>query len=309
MVGFVRSAAAAPLGSVVLAGVLTAGAVAGAGAQAVCSAPHSSPVLAQGGTIQTLPPGAGWAQVSAYRQVSGQFFNTGGDRQDFLADGRVQTHSAFFTGSVGVARGVDAWLQVPVHDVRYTDQSGERRRFGLGDPRASLRIGPALVGATGVPLALRAGVKLAGTQFPVDATVIPLGDGQRDWELSLESGKAIGFTTTGYVLGWVGYRWRELNERTGRKPGNEVFTHLAVGGRWRSLHAELGLELLFGGTPTQGGLELPGTRRRLGQLQPTVGYQLGRGAIEFTALLPLTGRNLPSGSGGSVGYRFSWGGP
>ena len=36
----------------------------GVAAQAICSAPHSSPTLAQTGEIGTLAPGSGWIQVS-----------------------------------------------------------------------------------------------------------------------------------------------------------------------------------------------------------------------------------------------------
>ncbi len=277
-------------------------------AQAVCSAPHSSPVLAQGGTIETLRPGTGWAQVSGFRQVSNGFFGPTGDRQPFLADGRVRTHSAFFTAAVGVVRGVDVWGQLPVHDLRYSDQTGGRHRLGLGDPRFSVRLSPRVVGIDGLPLAVRAGVKLPGSRFPVDATVIPLSEGQRDWELSLESGAALGPGDAPlYVLGWVGVRWRETNEQTDRKPGDELFGHAAVGGAWRAFRLELGAEALLGRAPRQLGLELPAGRRRLLQLQPTVGYHVGRSTVEVTLLLPLAGRNLPTGTAGSVGYRFSWG--
>ncbi len=274
--------------------------------QAICSAPHSSPVLAQGGTIRTLSPGSGWVQLSGFRQVSSEFFGPGGERLPFLASGRVRTHSIYVTASVGVFTGIDVWGQLPVHSLDLADQSGSRSRVGLGDPRLSVRVGSELVGAGSVPLTIRAGVKLPGTEFPVDATIIPLSEGQRDWELSLESGTALPGMPA-YVLGWVGYRWRERNVNAQRKPGNEVFTHLAVGGRAGRFHGELGAEVLLGSAPEQLGVVLPSGRRRLVQLQPTVGYRVGRGTIEFTGFIPLGGQNLPTGASGSVGYRLAWG--
>lgn len=292
---------------VALGGALLASA---AQAQAICSAPHSSPVLAQGGTIGTLAPGAGWVQVSGFRQVSDEFYNHEGEPQPFLAGGRTRTQSVFLTAAVGVFRGVDAWLQVPVHDLRYVDRTGERHRLGLGDVRGALRLSPAVVGWTGVPIAVRAGIKVPGTTFPVDATIIPLSEGQRDWELSVESGGAIlAGGTALYALGWVGYRWREANAAGGIDPGDELFTHGAIGGRWGSLHVELGAEALFGRAPRRLGFELPSDRRRLFQLQPTVGYRLGPGVVELTLLQPVAGRSLPSGTAGSVGYRVAWGAP
>ena len=53
-------------------------------AQAICSAPHSSPTLAQSGSLRTLPPGAGWIQASIFGQRATQFFDARGDRQPFL---------------------------------------------------------------------------------------------------------------------------------------------------------------------------------------------------------------------------------
>lgn len=290
-----------------LAALLTpAAADSPATAQAICSAPHSSPVLAQGESIRTIAPGSGWVQLSLFRQISSEFFDPTGSRIAFLGQGEVRTHSLLLTASAGVLRGVDVWAQLPVHSLTFRDGSGQRDRLGLGDPRASVRISPEMLGVLDLPLALRAGLKIPGSEFPVDATIIPISEGQRDWELSLESGTVVPGTQA-YLMGWVGYRWRELNPSRSRKPGNELFAHLAAGASWRGLRAELGSELLLGEAPRQLGVEVPASRRRLLQLQPTVGYAVGRSTVEFTALIPLAGRSLPTGPGASVGYRFGWG--
>ncbi|HEX9727261.1 MAG TPA: hypothetical protein VGA37_02005 [Gemmatimonadales bacterium] len=278
------------------------------GAQAICSAPHSAPTLAGGGGLQTLDPGAGWVQLSILRQVSGRFFDPAGDRRPFLADGQVRTRSAYLTAAVGVIDGIDVWLQVPLHDVRYQDQSGARSRAGIGDPRAAVRFGSAAIGASHVPLSIRAGLKLPGSGFPVDATIIPLGEGQADVELSLESGVGFGGGAVQYLTGWVGYRRRFENAARDRKPGDELFAHLAVGGRVYGLHLELAAEALRGGTPEQLGFAVPGSSRDLFQLSPTIGSRVGPGTLEATALVPIAGANLPTGPAGSVGYRIAWGG-
>jgi hypothetical protein len=290
--------------AIALIGLVTLGA--NAQGQAICSAPHSSPVLAQGGTIRTLPPGSGWFQVSALRQVSTEFFGPGGERLPFLGSGRVRTHSVYATAAVGVTRGVDVWGQIPAHSLVSANESGSSSRVGIGDPRLSVRVGTEVIGAGQIPVSLRGGLKIPGSDFPVDATIIPLSEGQRDWELSVESGTTLPGLPV-YVLGWVGYRWREFNETSQRKPGNEVFTHVGLGSRAGRFHAELGIEMLFGGTPTELGVELPSGRRELFQLQPTLGYRLGRGTLEFTGLIPVAGQNLPTGASGSVGYRVAWG--
>lgn len=275
-------------------------------AQALCSAPHSSPALATGQGLRTLPPGAGWVQVSGFYQVSGQFFGTDGERRPFLAGGEVTTGSLYLTGALGLVEGIDAWVQFPLQDVRYADQTGTRQGSGLGDPRFAVRVGSNLFGAS-LPLALRSGLKLPGNDFPVDATLIPLSEGQRDWELSLESGTALPGSPL-YVMGWVGYRWREANAKLNRKPGDERFAHAAAGGSFGAIQVELAFEFLSGQAPRFVGVELPTAARRLFQLQPTVAYRAGPGVVQLTGSVPLTGRNLPAGPGVSAGYRINWGG-
>lgn len=278
----------------------------GASAQAVCSAPHSSPVLSGGGGIGTIPPGSGWIQISAFRQVSHGFFNSENERQPFLSSGRYRNNSAYVTAAAGLFPGIDIWAQLPLHAVRYADAGGQRSASGGGDPRASLRFSPQLVGMDGVPVALRTGVKVPGREFPVDPALIPLGEGQTDWELSLESGHAF-FGGPTYVLGWVGHRWRSRNATIDRKPGNEVFGHAALGTARGVIRGELAMEFLAGGAPEQLGLELVSAKRRLAQFQPTIGIQAGRHAIDVTALIPLAGRNVAHGSAISVAYRLTWG--
>lgn len=290
-----------------LAGVAVAVAVlpATARAQAICSAPHSSPTLAQSGAIQTLPAGAGWVQLSLYGQRADEFFNHLGDRQPFLASSRFDTRSVFVTGAVGLVDGVELWAQVPTHHLNVDATSGGSTTTGVGDLRFAARVGPELFGLD-VPLAVRAGLKLPGSDFPVDATVLPLTEGQTDFEVSVESGRSLGGLPM-YVMGWVGYRWRGTNQEVLRQPGDERYAHLAVGGLAGDLTWEVATDGLWGTAPLAHGVRLNGERRRLIQLLPTVGYGVGPGRLEFTGLIPVSGRNLPAGVGLSMGYRTTWG--
>ncbi len=275
-------------------------------AQAICSAPHSSPTLAGGGTLETLPAGAGWVMVSGLQQSSTRSFAASGDRQPLLANGRFRSSSVYLSGALGIRPGIDIWAQVPVHVMRYADDGGSRDRTGVGDVRMALRVSPDVIGRR-APVALRVGLKQPGSDFPVDATIIPLTEGQRDVDVSVETGRAIGAQ---HVLGWVGHRWRSENRRAARQPGNEWFAHAAAGRTLRDgTRLELGVDALVGAAPRQLGFPLEASRRRLLQLSPTVGRAIGPGTLEFTATLPLLGRNLPAGSGLSGGYRFSWGRP
>lgn len=109
-----------------------------------------------------------------------------------------------------------------------------------------------------------------------------------------------------YVVGWVGYRWREQNDAAGRDPGNELFTHAALGGTLGTVRWEVASKVLLGRAPRLLGVNLPSARRRLFQVVPSLGRRTGPGDLEVSALVPVAGRNLPTGAGLSVGYRLQW---
>ena len=275
------------------------------GGQAICSAPHSSPTLAQSGSIRTLPTGGGWIQLSAYGQRATESFNTNGDRQPFLASSEFDTRSLYFTGAVGIRTGLELWAQIPLHSLDVESAGGDSRTSGLGDIRVAARLGSELIGLT-LPISLRLGAKIPGSEFPVDATVLPLTEGQLDWEISLESGHRLENRSV-YVLGWAGYRWRRENEEAAREPGDELFASLAAGGAFGNLTWQVTGDLLWGGIPLAQGFPLPGDKRRLIQILPTIGVSVGPGQLEATGQVPIWGQNLPVGLGISLGYRMSWG--
>ena len=299
--------------AVAIAAVVTLGLEPGpAAAQGVCAAPHSTGGLAADASVGTLAPGAGWFQLSGLRWVSEDFFSPDGEVRPLLAGGRVTTHSVYLTGAVGVVPGVEAFIQAPVHSLVFQDQTGQRTRTGFGDIRGAVRISPEALGVP-VPVIVRGGVKLPGSEFPVDATVVPLTEGQRDWELRAEYGLNLLQPSplappTLYAVAWLGYRWRELNEKSTRKPGNELFGHVAVGGLLDPIDWELALEMVLGEPPVQQGFTLTGARRELWQLTPTVAYPIGPGRASLGAQLPLTGRNLPAGPSFNLGYTVGWDG-
>lgn len=302
-------------GSRLLAAMFTAAALFGfealigtpIAAQAICSGPHAGPGRPTSGGLSTETPGAGWVQATLFRHRATSFFNSDGESQTFGADGRVETTSVFLTAAVGLLRGADAMIQLPIHHVRFSDGTGARARGGIGDPRLYLRVSPELLGLERVPVAVRAGVKLVGAEFPVDALVIPITEGQRDWELMVESGHAFANLPL-YVRGWIGHRWREANEILSRQPGNEKFAYLAAGGPLGPIGWELAVEGLQGSTPRQQGFAVPTSRRQLLQVYPTIAVVVGPGQMELGGRVPLEGRNYPTGVAVSLGYSWRWGG-
>ena len=250
-------------------------------AQAVCSAPHSSTTLGHSGSISTMTQGAGWVQVSVVGSRATESFGPFGGRLGFAGDSEFDTRSAYVTGSVGVLEGLEIWGQVPIHRLNVEGPAGNSRSNGIGDIRSAVRVSPELFGIYGVPVAVRAGLKVSGSEFPVDATEIPLSEGQRDIDLSVESG----WTSPDlpiYAVGWVGYRWRAENKKVEYEPGNEIFAHAAVGATLATFHLELGVDALWGAALVEQGIVLPSAKRRLVQLLPTVGTEVAGGNLEVT---------------------------
>lgn len=253
------------------------------------------------------PPGTGWVQVALYHHDTRSTFDTERNVRRIFADGHSVTTSLYVTAAGGLVRGLDAWLQVPVHRLQFDNSAAERKRTGLGDARVYMRVGPALFGiAPPLPIAVRAGVKIPGSDFPVDAEVIPLGEGQMDVEVMLELGHSF-YPRPRYVNGWLGYRWRTENTEAARDPGNEWFGYAALGGQYRAFGWKFAVEGWFSATPHIQGIPIPSAQREILQVMPSLGYTLGPGLLELGTRIPLLGRNLPTGAALFVGYFFTWG--
>ena len=166
-------------------------------------------------------PGRGWIALAVYHQDTRERFGIEGDARALFAEGHAVTISSFLTLAVGLVPGIDLWSQLSFHRLRYDDVAGKRSSTGMGDTRFWLRAAPLEWLGSGLPFAVRAGFKLPVGDFDVDAEVIPLGDGQRDWEVMAEMGHSF-WPRSLYLSGWVGYRWREENTEAKKDFGDEV---------------------------------------------------------------------------------------
>ncbi len=251
-------------------------------------------------------PGQGWVQVSLYHHDTRDRFDEERNVEPlFNEGGRSITSSLIVTGVMGLYRGVDVWGQLSIHRLAFNDVVADRESFGLGDPRLHLRIGPELFGLRSpIPVAIRGGVKLSVGDFPVDSEIVPLTEGQRDWELMLEVGHSW-YPSPLYAIGWVGYRWRETNDRIERKPGDERFAYAAIGASYERLQWKLALESLWGKRWVSfTGIRIPLARsqRELVFVQPSLGWRFGPGVIELGGRFPVAGRNFPAGPALFMGY-------
>ncbi len=253
-------------------------------------------------------PGEGWVEAAFFHHDTRRTFDQEGTERTIFGDGRAITRSAFFTAVAGVRRGVDVWVQVPAHSLRFDDAGGERVSRGLGDPRVFLRVGPELFTreAPDWPVALRGGVKLPGGDFDVDAEVIPLGEGQTDWELLLELGRSF-YPLPLWTSGWVGHRWRLENSDNRRRPGNEWFWLWSLGGEVGPAGWKATLEGLEGDDWIIQSLRIGSASRHLTQLFLELDYGIGPGRLSGGVRVPLRGQNLPAGTGLTAGYFLRFG--
>ncbi len=301
------------VGSALLVAAVGSCWVTGVAAQACCSAaPSASPGAVSGQGVGSLFPGQGWVQGSVLSLDTRSQFDLARAEGLYPVGGRLDLRSFLIAGAVGVVTGVEVLAQGALHSLEFESASGSNSRTGLGDVRLWLRAGPRLLGVyeSDLPVwvGLRAGVKLPGSGFPVDRSIVPLSEGQTDFELALELGRVLVDGQLA-VQAWVGHRWRGNNETVGLKPGNEWFGYASVAAAIGPIHVRLAAQVLDGSPYDTFGLELPSSQRELFGVFPALATQLGPGTVELGAQLPVSGRNLPAGTALTLGYTIGFGEP
>jgi hypothetical protein len=265
----------------------------------------SWPIGAAGQWVE--PPGQGWASFAAYHQDTRESYDRTGQRGDFPGDGHAIATQTFLTAAWGLTTGVDAWAQVAFNRLEFNDLTVRRTSAGPGDVRFYVRFNPLLLRGLTVPVALRGGVKLPVGDFDVGSSVIPLGDGQRDWELMLEAGHSF-YPAPFYTMAWLGYRWREPRDGGRVDYGNERFFYAAGGGTAGVVDFKIGVEGWYGDTPIFDAVLAEGAEREMIRFNPSVLIGAGPGQLEIGGRFPLGGHNLPAGPDVVLGYFLRMGG-
>ncbi|MCY3706251.1 MAG: hypothetical protein OXH08_12270 [Gammaproteobacteria bacterium] len=257
-------------------------------------------LLASPGYGQWIEPERqGWASFAMYYLDTREEFSPTGEVRSILLDGHAQTASSFLTLAMGIAPGVDIWVQPSYHRLEFADLVGTRTSWGFGDTRVFVRTAPLRLLGSDFPFAIRAGTKLP-TDFDSGTDIIPLGDGQRDWEVMGEVGHSF-WPRPFYLQAWAGYRWREAKE-DGGDFGNERFFNVSLGGGGEPLGFKIQFEGWYGGAFTAPGLGGAGLKREMVRLYPSLLVTAGPGQVELGSRLPLSGQNLATGPEIVVGY-------
>lgn len=270
------------------------------------------------GTVLLVPTGADaqwpvgqgayWVKASFFHHRTTEEFRSDGEKRDFFAQDAVSRSNAyFFDALVGVTDRLDVWLQVPYFDLSFDDAAAQRNSTGIGDVRVSARYNLLQLRDGSIPISARFTVKVPVADLTVDAEVIPVGEGQWDYEAWLESGISL-WPLPLYSVVWLGYRWRTLNEETTREPGDEVTFLAELGGtEWLGgLGGKVVVDGIFGRAGVIQGIALgPGDRREILYVAPTALYSFRPSTtLEVGVRIPVMGKNFPAGSPVQVGLFY-----
>jgi hypothetical protein len=236
-----------------------------------------------------------WAKATFMLQRTDERFDAAGRRAPWLGNGEADSRALFTDVIVGVTPRLDVWLLIPYFDLRFRDAGDTLRTTGFGDIKAWVRWQVAALHSGQTPVALRAGAKAPVGSSPLDAQIIPVGEGQWDLELFAELGHSF-WPAPAYAELWLGYRARFENSTKHKDPGGELVFLTEVGltpwGRWL---LKATLDGFFGRRWVVEGVQTA-TQRRIVTLQLVGGVRtIASVWAEGGVRLPLSGREFPAG--------------
>ena len=216
-----------------------------------------------------------------------------GERIPYFFDGQNRTRGLFLDYAYGVSDRLELSAQVSVFSIAFDDLSDDRTSNGIGDlfvtGRYNLVDGPLVV-------TVRGAVKFPTGEFVNDAEVVPIGQGQYDFETSVEVGRSL-WPRPGYVTGSFGYRFRTDNAETQTAFGDELTWHAEAGTQIRGrLHGKILARGLYGRASRSFGLAIDTLKREIVYLEPGLRFELTteRG-VSVSFPTTLRGRNWPAG--------------
>jgi hypothetical protein len=236
-----------------------------------------------------------WAKTAVFLQKTDEQFSTVGERQAWLGDGESDARAVFTDIIVGLHPQVDLWVQIPYFDLSFDRPAiDELHTAGFGDIRAWLRWQFASLLGGSTPVALRVGAKAPIGDSPLDAEVIPVGEGQWDLEVFAEIGHSF-WPVRAYVELWLGYRARFANTESDIDPGGE-YVYLAEAGVQPSQGSLLKVTVdgLVGRRFVQEGFRT-NTKRRILTFQFAGAVRTGPVWPEFGVRIPVSGQLFPAG--------------
>ena len=249
----------------------------------------------------TQGTGKVWFKSALFVQQTTERFDVLGNTQEWFANGESDARAVFTDVIVGLHPKLDLWVQIPYFDLRFRDDVQELDKTGLGDVRAWLRWQPFTFHDGQTPVTVRFGAKAPIGESPIDAQIIPLGEGQWDLEGFVEVGHSF-WPAPAYAQVWLGYRARFANNERLSDPGGE-YVYLAEAGvqPFSALLLKATLDGFFGRAVIQDRV-VTGTKRQIMILQFGTAVRVGPIWPEMAIRLPIRGREFPKGPQYTFGF-------
>ena len=248
----------------------------------------------------TLQKGQFWGKLTYFQQRTQEWyvgkgrFGAPGTRARYDFDGRYESRAVFVEGLYGVTDRLDLGLQVPYFDQSFANAAFAEPRTdtGLSDIRALAKL---RLLAKPLVLAFKAGVKVPTGTFKNEDGLIPVGEGQWDFDVVGQVGRSF-WPLPLYGNIDLGYRVRTRNEQIDRDPGDEWFLNAEMGYQLVRQLMLLGKCEVLRSNPAVvfGGIEAE--IKRITYLTPALLYAVGRRTtVEAAVRFSLNGRNFPAG--------------
>ncbi len=255
----------------------------------------------------TLPQGKLWSKVAFFQQSADEWylanreFSDGewrqeGDRVAYRFNGEYDSKAVFIEVFYGITDRLDLGVQIPYFDQFFSDDTRAvpPSEAGFSDMRRFVKW-RAL--QKPVLFTLKAGAKMPTGRFENEDGLIPVGEGQWDFDFVGQLGRSF-WPLPLYGNVDVGYRVRMENIEIDRDPGDEWFLTAELGynitrralltGKFEMLRSDPSIEF--------GLFENSSQIKRITYFNPSLVYGLvDDTALEFGGRLTLNGRNFPAG--------------
>lgn len=263
----------------------------------------------------TFPKGTLWAKLTFMSQDTDEDYIgvprpniPRGTRRPYLLDGEYSSRTFFLDAMYGVTDNFNVGVQVPFFHQTFQDQEldvlfgGPVTSTGFSDIRVFLK--QRLMDAP-VVSSVKIGVKAPTGDFENRQGLIPVGEGQWDFDFILQVGRSF-WPFRAYANADVGYRVRTRNGEIDRDPGDEWFWIAEFGYQWTDrLLTVLKYEGIDGKETTSLGLQLAGDVKKIQYISPAVLFRTSdTTSIEAGVRLSIRGQNFPAGPVFQVGLNY-----
>jgi len=270
----------------------------------------------------TLPKGKIWIKMTGLAQTTqeeyvavggagrepnrSQIYKTG-DRARYRENGHYQSRALFFDLFYGLTHRFDLGIQIP-----YFHQTFENMGFrpantasGFSDIRFFSKFN---ILQNPFLLTIKLGAKAPTGKFENQDGIIPVGEGQWDFDFITQIGRSF-WPLPIYATLDLGYRLRLKNDTISRDPGDEWFYHAEIGYQPREkLRIAFKAEGIRGNASHIFNIEIPRDVKRITYFAPTLviaPYQNLN--LETTLRISAGGRNFPAGHMWAVGISYTGG--